>query len=137
MDTVEEIQRTIRGEPILVPDAQLYIIVNSSKKTIWQSLVNVYELKAAVKQLKASNWFYANEDENSLDVKSRLMNKDGRFLKEDQYVSTSFGKRRCGSLQVACTTCSRAHVSMRFPWGSSLTVWGEHVWLLPVLVLTS
>ena len=58
------------GEPVLLPQPELYIIVSSkskSKKTIWQSLINKDELKAAVMQLKPSNWLYENVDENSLD----------------------------------------------------------------------
>ena len=74
MDTVEEIVKIATGEPVLLPEPELYIILNSnskSKKTIWQSLINVDELKAAVMQLKASNWLYKNLDENSLDDTSR------------------------------------------------------------------
>ena len=74
MDTVEEIEKIATGEPVVLPEPELYIIVNSkskSKKTIWQSLINVDELKAAVMQLKASNWLYENVDENSLDDTSR------------------------------------------------------------------
>ena len=74
MDTVEGIGKIATGEPVLLPEPELYIIVNSkskSKKTIWQSLINVDELNAAVMQLKASNWLYENVDENSLDDTSR------------------------------------------------------------------
>ena len=53
-------------------------------------------------------------------VKSCLMNKDGRFRKDDQYVFISSGKRRCGSLQVVCSTCSRAPDSMQSLSGSLL-----------------
>ena len=74
MDTVEEIGKITTGELVLLPESELYIIVNSkrkSKKTIWQSLINVNKLKSAVMQLKASNWLYENVDENSLDDTSR------------------------------------------------------------------
>ena len=58
----------------MLPEPELYIIVNSkskTKRTIWQSLINVDELKAAVMQLKASNWHYKNVNENCLDDTSR------------------------------------------------------------------
>ena len=76
MDTVEEIDKVVtgKGQPTQLPDPELYIIVNSmtkSKKTIWQSLVNLDELKAAVRKLKAINWLYAEIDEDSLDDTSR------------------------------------------------------------------
>ena len=48
MDTVEEIGKIANGEPTVLPDPELYIVVNSksrSKKTIWQSLINVDKLK--------------------------------------------------------------------------------------------
>ena len=69
MDTVEEIDKVVtgKGQPTQLPDPELYIIVNSmtkSKKTIWQSLVNLDELKAAVRKLKAINWLYAEIDED-------------------------------------------------------------------------
>ena len=47
-------------------------------------------------------------------TKSRLMNKDRRFRKEDQYVFISCGKRRCIKLQPVCTTFSRVHISMHY-----------------------
>ena len=40
---VEEIDKVATGkcQPTQLPDPELYIIVNSKKKTIWQSLVNL------------------------------------------------------------------------------------------------
>ena len=74
MDTVEEIEDLSKGKLALLPNPELYIIVNSkskSKKTIWQSLVSLDKLKAAVRKLKATNWLYVNVDESSLDEASR------------------------------------------------------------------
>ena len=73
MDTVEEIDKVVtgKGQPTQLPDPELYIIVNSMTKSIWQSLVNLDELKAAVRKLKAINWLYAEIDEDSLDDTSR------------------------------------------------------------------
>ena len=44
---------------------------SKSKKTIWQSLVILDKLKAAVRKLKATNWLYVNVDESSLDKASQ------------------------------------------------------------------
>ena len=74
MDTVEEIEDMAKGKPALLPNPELYIIVNSkskSKKTIWQSLVSLDKLKAAVRKLKATNWLYVNVRESSLNEASR------------------------------------------------------------------
>ena len=74
MDTVEEIEDLAKGRLALLPNPELYIIVNSkskSKKTIWQSLVSLHKLRAAVRKLKATNWLYVNIDENSLDEASQ------------------------------------------------------------------
>ena len=74
MDTVEEIEDLAKGKLALLPNPELYIIVNSkskSKKTIWQSLVSLDKLKAVVRKLKATNWLYVNIDETCLDEASR------------------------------------------------------------------
>ena len=74
MDTVDEIEDMAKGKLAMLPNPELYIIVNSksnSKKTIWQSLISLDKLKAAVRKLKATNWLYVNVDESSLDEPSR------------------------------------------------------------------
>ena len=76
MDTVEEIEDMAKGKLALLPNPELYIIVNSkskNKKTIWQSPVSLDKLKAAVRKLKATNWLYVNVDESSLDEASRYV----------------------------------------------------------------
>ena len=72
MDMVEEIEDLAKGKLALLSNPEMYIIVNSkSKKTIWQSLVSLDKLKAAVRRLKATNWLYVNIDESSLDEASQ------------------------------------------------------------------
>ena len=78
MDTVEEIDDLAKGKLALLPNPELYIIVNSkgkSNKTIWQNLVSVDKLKAAVRKLKATLWLYVDVDESSLDEASWHMVK--------------------------------------------------------------
>jgi len=36
-------------------------------KVVWQSLVDVNDIKRTVKKLKETNWLYKNIDENSVD----------------------------------------------------------------------
>ena len=72
--TLEEVKKNSGGASFALPDPELFIIVNSkskSKKMIWQSLVNVDQLKSALEKLKEINWLYANVDLNSLDEASR------------------------------------------------------------------
>ena len=70
VETLEEVE----NKKSRLPDPELFIIVNSkskSKKTVWQTLINVERLKAALRKLKKINWLYVNVDECSLDDVSR------------------------------------------------------------------
>ena len=52
-----------------LPDPELYIVVSgnpSKQKVLWQSLVNVAHVTAAIKKLKQINWLYANIDDSSV-----------------------------------------------------------------------
>ena len=74
VQTLEEVKNKKDGTPSRLPNPELFIIVNSKpskNKTIWQSLINVDELKAALKKLKNINWLYTDIDENSLDDVSK------------------------------------------------------------------
>ena len=73
MEKVKEIEDLAKGKLALLPNPELYIIVNSkskSKKTTWQSLVSLDKLKATVRKLKAINRAYVNVDESSLNEAS-------------------------------------------------------------------
>ena len=71
MQTLDELKNQTDGALGRLPDPELFIIINSKSyknKTIWQSLINVDELKTALRKLKDINWLYADIDENSLCV---------------------------------------------------------------------
>ena len=53
-----------------LPDPELYIIVDSrptKDKVVWQSLVDIDRVKAAVDKLRDINWLYSDVDEASVD----------------------------------------------------------------------
>ena len=54
----------------MLPDPELYIVLDgqpTKNKVVWQSLVDVNDIKRAVKKLKETNWLYKNIDESSVD----------------------------------------------------------------------
>ena len=54
----------------VLPDPELFILLDgrpTKDKVVWQSLVDVSDIKRAVKKLKETNWLYKNIDENSVD----------------------------------------------------------------------
>ena len=54
----------------VLPDPELYILLDgrpTKDKVVWQSLVDVNDIKRAVAKLKEKNWLYKNIDENSVD----------------------------------------------------------------------
>ena len=54
----------------VLPDPELYILLDgrpTKDKVVWQSLVDVNDIKRAVKKLKETNWLYKNIDENRVD----------------------------------------------------------------------
>ena len=74
--TLEEIEKKRDGSPDKLPNPELFIIVNSkskSKKTIWQSLINVDQVQAALEKKRQINWLYANVNLSSLDEASRCI----------------------------------------------------------------
>ena len=75
LKTIDEVQSNKSGEGLAgLPDPELYIIVNckpSKNKILWQSVVNVEHVKAAVEKLREINWLYADVEESSIDDASR------------------------------------------------------------------
>ena len=74
--TLEEIEKKRDGSLDKLPNPELFIIVNSKskkKKTIWQSLLNVDQVQAALEKLRQINWLYTNVDVSSLDEASRCI----------------------------------------------------------------
>ena len=54
----------------MLPDPELYILLDgrpTKDKVVWQTLVDVNDIKKAVNKLKETNWLYKNVDENSVD----------------------------------------------------------------------
>ena len=74
--TVQTLEKKRDGSPDKLPHPELFIIVNSkskSKKSIWQSLINVDQVQAALEKIRQINWLYANVDVSSLDEASRCI----------------------------------------------------------------
>ena len=69
IQTIDDVMNS-RGTPLVgLPDPELYIVVSgnpSKQKVLWQSLVNVAHVTAAIKKLKQINWLYANIDDSSV-----------------------------------------------------------------------
>ena len=54
----------------MLPDPELYIIVDgcpTKDKVVWQSFVDIDNVRRAVEKLKDTNWLYRNVDECSVD----------------------------------------------------------------------
>ena len=70
--TIQTIDDVINGRgmsSVGLPDPELYIVVSgnpSKQKVLWQSMVNVAHVTAAIKKLKQINWLYANIDDSSV-----------------------------------------------------------------------
>ena len=72
--TLKTIDNVENDTTIELPNPELYIIVSgkpSKNKILWQSLVNIAQIKAAVQKLKTINWLYADIDDSSVDDASR------------------------------------------------------------------
>ena len=57
-----------------LPKPELYIIVNgrpTKSNTVWQTLVDVNHVKAALLKLKEINWLYRNVDDDTIDASSK------------------------------------------------------------------
>ena len=53
-----------------MPDPELYVIVDSrptKHKIVWQSLINIDNVRRAVEKLKNTNWLYSNVDQSSIN----------------------------------------------------------------------
>ena len=72
--TIQEVEKKPGEAMAGLPDPALYIIFNGkpSKNTIlWQSIVNVDHIKAAVQKFKEINWLYDDVDDCSTDAASQ------------------------------------------------------------------
>ena len=53
-----------------LPDPELYVIVDgrpTKDKVVWQSIVDVDNVRHAVEKLRETNWLYRTVDEDSVD----------------------------------------------------------------------
>ena len=75
LKTIDEVHNNKSGEGLAgLPDPELYIIVNgkpSKNKILWQLVVNVEHVKAAIEKLREINWLYADVEDSSIDDASR------------------------------------------------------------------
>ena len=109
----------------VLPDPELYILLDgrpTKDKVVWQSLVDVSDIKRAVKKLKETNWLYRNIDESSVD-------DAGKNTIEVVNSTTSSLIERCSSADIAeleaYTICS---IDEKLPLGSDI----EHYKMLKV-----
>ena len=68
--TIEDVENNVDIASVGLPDPEVYIIVSgkpSKKKMVWQSMINIAHVRAAVQKLKEINWLYANIDDSSVD----------------------------------------------------------------------
>ena len=74
LQTIEDVENSKDVDSVGLPDPELYILVSgkpSKQKVLWQSMVNIAQVRAAVQKLKQINWLYANIDDGSVDDASR------------------------------------------------------------------
>ena len=67
--TLETLNKVDQHSSVL-PDPELYIIVNgrpTKSKVVWRTMVNVSQVKTAIKTLRSCNWLYKNVDESCID----------------------------------------------------------------------
>ena len=69
VQTIDDVMNSRGMTSIGLPDPELYIVVSgnpSKQKVLWQSMVNVAHVTAAIQKLKQINWLYANIDDSSV-----------------------------------------------------------------------
>ena len=68
MATLDEVEIDLPN----LPKLELYIIINgqpTKSNTVWQTLVDVNHVKAALLKLKEINWLYRNVDNDTIERK--------------------------------------------------------------------
>ena len=71
LQTIEDVES---NASVGLPDPEIYVLVSgkpSKNKLLWQSLVNVGHVRAAVEKLREINWLYTAVDDSSVDDASR------------------------------------------------------------------
>ena len=70
METLSDVEEA----EVILSNTELYIIVNckpTKDKLVWRSLVDVNDIKVALKKLKETNWLYQNVNDTSFDEVSK------------------------------------------------------------------
>ena len=70
LKTIEDVENNADIASVGLPDPEVYIIVSGKplkQKIVWQSMINIAHVRAAVQKLKEINWLYANIDDSSVD----------------------------------------------------------------------
>ena len=70
MKTIKDVQNSTNVPTVGLPDPELYILISgkpSKRKILWQSIVNVNHVRAAIQKLKQINWIYSNVEDSSVD----------------------------------------------------------------------
>ena len=63
LQTIEDVENSKDVDSVGLTDSELYILVSgklSKQNVLWQSMVNIAQVRAAVQKLKQTNWLYAN-----------------------------------------------------------------------------
>ena len=72
--TLETLNKVDQQSSVL-PDPELYIIVNgrpTKSKVVWRTImVNVSQIKTAIKTLRSCNWLYKNLNESCIDESTK------------------------------------------------------------------
>ena len=69
--TVETVDEVIASK--VLPEPELYIIIKNN--VLWRDLVDVEDLKAAIKLLKKDNWLYKDLDDSSVDEAAKKVHE--------------------------------------------------------------
>ena len=73
LQTIEDVES---NASVGLPDPEIYVLVSgkpSTNKLLWQVLVNVGQVRAAVEKLREINWLYAAVDDRSVEDASRCI----------------------------------------------------------------
>ena len=71
--TLETLNKVDQHSSVL-PDPELYIIVNgrpTKSKVVWRTMVNVSQIKTAIKALRSCNWLHKNVNESCIDESTK------------------------------------------------------------------
>ena len=119
METLQELHKSVASHvntrQSKLPKPELYIIVNGkpkSGKVVWQTLVNVNAIKAAIQKLKEINWLYKDCDDNCIDEVAKHVIETGNnsttpiLVKASKEDAAGFQAYTIRSMNEKCSTMS-------------------------------